>query len=319
MTISDDDYFQKTGKQKIIITEASSENLKQLDDAITDYNIIAAKELPKAVIQRLDFTAQDSDGKLMGGIQAMVVNWGILQVDLLFVFEKYRKLGIGAQLLDYVEDRARKSGCYISHLDTFDFQAKDFYLKHGYEIFGVLENVPKDHHRYYLRKKLNRVIAQNKKEYLIEELNSDTAEKTCRAIIATLPEWFGIPEANERYALGVKDRISFGILINGQYVGMIAIETPFPNNANIYWMGIAKDYHRKGMGSALLKRAEKYCYENHFQSWTVETLSPKEKDANYLNTYSFYIKAGFSPLFELHPYGPDFAMVYLQKTIDRYS
>jgi GNAT superfamily N-acetyltransferase len=121
MTVSDDDYFQKTGKQKIIITEASSENLKKLDDATTDYNIVSAKELPKAVIQRLDFTAEDSDGKLMGGIQAMMVNWGILQVDLLFVFEEYRKLGIGAQLLDYVEDRARKSGCYLFHLDTFDF------------------------------------------------------------------------------------------------------------------------------------------------------------------------------------------------------
>ena len=249
MTVNDDDYFQKTGKQKIIITEASSENLKRLDDAITDYNIVSAKELPKAVIQRLDFTAEDSDGKLMGGIQAMMVNWGILQVDLLFVFEEYRKLGIGAQLLDYVEDRARKSGCYLSHLDTFDFQAKDFYLKHGYEIFGVLENAPRGHQRYYLSKKLDQKIAQNKNQYLIEELDSDTAEKACRSITATLPEWFGIPEANERYALGVKDRTSFGILINGQYVGMIAIEMPFPNNANIYWMAIAKDYHRKGMGA----------------------------------------------------------------------
>jgi hypothetical protein len=32
MTVSDEDYFQKTGKQKIIITEASSENLKKLDN-----------------------------------------------------------------------------------------------------------------------------------------------------------------------------------------------------------------------------------------------------------------------------------------------
>ena len=317
MTVSDDDHFQKIEKQKIIITEASSDDLKRLDDAITDYNIIVAKELTKAVIQRLDFTAQDSDGKLMGGIQAMMVNWGILQVDLLFVFEEYRKWGIGAQLLHYVEDMARKSGCYMSHLDTFDFQAKDFYLKHGYKVFGVLENAPRGHQRYYLSKELDQKIVQNKNQYLIEELDSDTAEKACRSITATLPEWFGIPEANERYALGMKDRTSFGIQIKGQYVGMIAIEIPFPNNANIYWMGIAKDYHRKGMGGALLERAEKYCYENHCRSWTVETLSPKEKDANYLNTYSFYVKAGSHPLFELHPYGPDFAMIYLQKTIDR--
>jgi GNAT superfamily N-acetyltransferase len=155
MTVSDDDSFQKTGKQKITILPTSSENLKRLDDAITDYNIVSAKELPRAVIQRLDFTAEDFDGKLIGGIQAMMVNWGILQIDLLFVFEEYRQWGIGAQLLHHVEDIARKSGCYVSHLDTFDFQAKDFYLKHGYEIFGVLENVPKGHQRYYLSKKLD--------------------------------------------------------------------------------------------------------------------------------------------------------------------
>jgi ADP-ribose pyrophosphatase YjhB (NUDIX family) len=40
-------------------------------------------------------------------------------------------------------------------LDTFDFQAKDFYLKHGYDIFGVLGNCPPGHERYYMRKNLN--------------------------------------------------------------------------------------------------------------------------------------------------------------------
>jgi len=32
--------------------------------------------------------------------------------------------------------------------------SKDFYLKHGYEIFGVLDNCPKGHKRYYLKKTL---------------------------------------------------------------------------------------------------------------------------------------------------------------------
>lgn len=300
-------------RQKITILEASAENLKKLESAITDYNIQSVKELPRAVIKRLDFTAVDSDGQLMGGIQAMMVNWGILQVDLLFVFEEYRGQGIGSQLLHHVEEIAKKSSCYLSHLDTFDFQAKDFYLKAGYQIFGRLENAPRGHERLYLSKKLDQEIPENK--YLIEELDSYRAEKTCRAITATLPEWFGNEKANVRYALGVKDRTSFGIVINGQTVGMIAIEIPFPNNANIYWMGVAKEYHRKGMGRALLKRAEKYAYEHNCRSWTVETLSPKERDINYLNTYSFYVKAGFRPLFEMHTYGPDFAMVYLQKEI----
>lgn len=45
-------------------------------------------------------------------------------------------------------------GCNLVHLDTFDFQAKDFYLKHGYEVFGVLDDCPMEHKRYYMKKNI---------------------------------------------------------------------------------------------------------------------------------------------------------------------
>jgi len=57
-------------------------------------------------------------------------------------------------LLKYVEDEAKTIGARLVRLDTYDFQTKDFYLKHGYEIFGVLEDCPKGHKRYYLKKDL---------------------------------------------------------------------------------------------------------------------------------------------------------------------
>lgn len=159
------------------------------------------------------------------------------------------------------------------------------------------------------------VFNENLNSYPIARLDALTAEETCRSITATLPEWFGIPEANDRYAIGVRERTSFGIAFDGHYVGMITIEFPFSNNANIYWMGIVKKYHGQGIGLTLLRHVEKFCREQHCQSLTVETLSSRENDANYLMTYQFYIKAGFQPLFELHTYGPDYLMVYLQKTI----
>ncbi len=52
---------------------------------------------------------------------------------------------MGAILLNKIETEAKAKGCYLIHLDTFDFQAKDFYLKNGYEIFGVIENCPPNH------------------------------------------------------------------------------------------------------------------------------------------------------------------------------
>ncbi len=136
------------------IRGATNQDIKALDKAITDYNIRIAKELPRAEIMRLDFAAENAEGRLLGGIQAYWVNWGILHIELLYVYDQYRGQGIASMLLEHVEKISRSHRCYLAHLDTFDFQAKDFYLKHGYAIFGVLENAPKGHNRYYMKKNL---------------------------------------------------------------------------------------------------------------------------------------------------------------------
>lgn len=150
----------------------------------------------------------------------------------------------------------------------------------------------------------------------IHLLAASEAEQSCREITHSLPEYFGIQAANERYANGVKELLTFGAKLNGICVGLISCEIPFPNNANIYWMAVKKEYHGQGIGQALLKHAEAYCLEKQCTTMTVETLSPKEKDPNYTKTYSFYQQNGFKPLFELNTYGPDFKMVYLYKTIE---
>lgn len=152
-------------------------------------------------------------------------------------------------------------------------------------------------------------------EKLIVELAPNESEKACRDISANLPEWFGIPEANERYAKGVKERLAFGYMINETCIGMICLEFPFENAANIYWMGIRRDWHNKGIGKALLRHAEAICLERQVYSMSVETLSPKENDSGYLNTFKFYTKEGFKPLFELNTYGPEYLMVYLTKIL----
>jgi GNAT superfamily N-acetyltransferase len=107
------------------ICTAEKEDLNALDQAITDYNILVARELPRAEIYRLDFVIKNDQGDLLGGIQSYRVNWGILHVELLYVFDGYRKQGIASMLLKHVEKIARDHHCYVAHLDTFDFQAKD--------------------------------------------------------------------------------------------------------------------------------------------------------------------------------------------------
>ena len=100
-----------------------------------------------------NFIIKDNE-EIIAGIKAEIYHWGILYIDVLYVDERYRGKGLGSALLKKVENEGKQAGATLIHFDTFDFQAKDFYLKHGYEIFGVLEDCPKGHKRYYLKKNL---------------------------------------------------------------------------------------------------------------------------------------------------------------------
>jgi len=95
-----------------------------------------------------------ADDEVIGGILAEVYCWNILCIDILWVKDEHRNKGYATALLNAVESEAREMGCKISHLDTFDFQAKELYEKLGYVVFGVLEDCPEGHKRYYMSKKL---------------------------------------------------------------------------------------------------------------------------------------------------------------------
>jgi len=92
------------------------------------------------------------NGEIIAGINAFIYNWCILYIDILFVDERHRGKELGGSLLSRVENEAKTMGTKLVHLSTFDFQAKDFYLKHGYEIFGVLDDCPEGHKSFYLKK-----------------------------------------------------------------------------------------------------------------------------------------------------------------------
>jgi GNAT superfamily N-acetyltransferase len=84
----------------------------------------------------------------------MVFPWGVLFVDVVFVDDNHRNKGLGSSLLQKVEAEAKAMGATVSNLNSFDFQAKEFYIKQGYEVFGVLEDSPKGHDLYFLKKSL---------------------------------------------------------------------------------------------------------------------------------------------------------------------
>ena len=70
------------------------------------------------------------------------------------MYESLRGQGYGAHLLEAAEAEAIERGCKRALLDTHSFQSPDFYRRHGYEIYGALEDFPGEHQRLYMRKRL---------------------------------------------------------------------------------------------------------------------------------------------------------------------
>jgi GNAT superfamily N-acetyltransferase len=77
-----------------------------------------------------------------------------LFIELLFVPELLRGRGIGSKLVKMAEKEAIIRNCPNAWLDTFEFQAREFYEKLGYQVFAELPNFPRNHKRFFLKKSL---------------------------------------------------------------------------------------------------------------------------------------------------------------------
>jgi len=102
--------------------------------------------------QPIRLVARDELG-VVGGLLGHT-RWKWLYVAKLWVDERGRGKGIGTQLLTSAEQLALTRGCTDASLDTFEYQARPFYEKLGYELFGTLDGYPPGFRQFYLRKRL---------------------------------------------------------------------------------------------------------------------------------------------------------------------
>jgi len=90
-------------------------------------------------------------GEVVGGLWG-ATNYAHLHVDLLFVPDTLRGNGLGRQMLLQAEQEASARGCRGAWLDTYSFQARGFYERHGYAVFGILNDYPPGQSRIFLHK-----------------------------------------------------------------------------------------------------------------------------------------------------------------------
>ena len=102
-------------------------------------------------VRPLAILLADEDGDHVGGLWGkFAYDW--LFVELLAVPEEHRGRNHGKALMEQAESLARVNGCIGIWLDTYEFQARSFYEKLGFEVFGELNDHPIGQKRFFLRK-----------------------------------------------------------------------------------------------------------------------------------------------------------------------
>ena len=104
---------------------------------------------------RDDYLTREEEGRLIALLHAQQV-LGNIHIKALVVDKEHQKKGLGASLLAELEEKAKKAGVSSITLSTKSYQAKDFYIKQGYEIYASLEDVPqKGVTKYHFIKRLS--------------------------------------------------------------------------------------------------------------------------------------------------------------------
>jgi GNAT superfamily N-acetyltransferase len=135
------------------------------------------------------------------------------------------------------------------------------------------------------------------KDVRIRHQEAGTGE-TCRRILETLPEWFGIPASAEDYAATAERSPSVVASRNGDDIGFVTLVRHSPYAAEVYVMAVRPEFHRQGIGRQLLWSAEEQLVTDGVEFLQVKTLAPSKPDDGYEKTRAFYFAYGFRPLEE---------------------
>ncbi|WNS72358.1 GNAT family N-acetyltransferase [Streptococcus sp. DTU_2020_1001019_1_SI_AUS_MUR_006] len=134
----------------IRLENTESQKAQKIGELVRSYN---RSKREAAESESLNLYIEDEHGRLLAGLVAETFgNW--LEIEYLFVKEELRGQGIGSQLLQQAESEAKNRNCRFAFVNTYQFQAPDFYKRHGYKEVFRLQDYPYIGQRYYYQKDL---------------------------------------------------------------------------------------------------------------------------------------------------------------------
>ena len=131
---------------------------------------------------------------------------------------------------------------------------------------------------------------------LIELINDPSGKaRVASHILAGLPEWFGIPESTAAYVEGCRSAPLWAAMEDGRPVGFIALKETSPYTSEIYVMGVLKEKHGQGIGTALWEAFRAYAKDHGYEYAQVKTVQ-RGRYEEYDRTNDFYEHLGFRAL-----------------------
>jgi GNAT superfamily N-acetyltransferase len=140
---------------------------------------------------------------------------------------------------------------------------------------------------------------------VIRQLDADRDAVACDAIIASLPDWFGMEEGIRECAAAVRSHPGLIAEVDGAVAGFLTLTRPYPPTPEISWLAVHARERRRGIGKALIEAVSDQLRAQGDRLVLVKTLSDRtDPGPEYAETRAFYLAMGFVPVVELDLY-PD--------------
>ena len=204
---------------------------------------------------------ENENGEIIGGCVATAYeyHWSRVLLNDLWVDEQYRHHGIGSMILREVERIAREKDCRVVTLGTASYMARPFYEKHGYTVFTTLRK-PSGYISYSLVKYLDKdtpdyVPTNNSGTRFKISFGSDDDAETILNGLDAYSEAYEQPWENVGFNKKLVDK-------DGRFMAGVIADVDKGASCFIEALFVEEPLRRQGLGSYLLKEAEKCAREN---------------------------------------------------------